>query len=241
MKESIKMSIRAIFFDLGWTLEIPETGDWMLTTCFRKYYPKEVTDRIDRDLWHTAMHKAAQPLIDHHRMDTLETEIEDFAQFYEILMSSLPGVSITREIALEISRDRCYNQNNVIVLPGTVSTLQTLKDRGYLLGVISDNWPSTRYRLEQTGIAQYFDQMTISSDLGVYKPDERLFLHALKEMGVSAQESAFVDDLAGNLETAERLGMYPVLSLVKPNTKEDPRYTMIHAPEELLELEIFKK
>ena len=241
MKESIKMSIRAIFFDLGWTLEIPETGDWMLTTCFRKYYPKDVTDRIDRDLWHNAMRKAAQPLIDYHRMDDLETEIKDFAQFYEILMSSLPSVTITPEIAEEISRDRCYNLDNVLTLPGTVHTLQTLKDRGYLLGVISDNWPSTRYRLEKTDLAQYFDQITISSDLGIYKPDERLFLHALQEMGVPAQESAFVDDLAMNLETAEELGMYPVLSLVKPNTKEDPRYAMIHAPEELLELEIFRK
>ena len=34
--------IRGIFFDLGWTLELPETGDWMLTKCFRKYISEEL-------------------------------------------------------------------------------------------------------------------------------------------------------------------------------------------------------
>ena len=72
--------------------------------------------------------------------------------------------------------------------------LERLKNRGCGLGIIS-NWdPSARSTLARQGIADYFDPIIISSEVGIEKPDERIFLLALEKAGVSASQCLYVGD-----------------------------------------------
>ena len=225
-----------IFFDLGWTLEIPETGDWMLTKKFREYYPLEMQQSVDRTVWRNALMKASQPLIEHHQMRTRKEEEDAFTGFYYDLIANA-GLTITEEIAREISHDRTYvYEPKYILLPDVRDMLVKLREQNYRLGIISDTWPSTVQRLEQYGIADLFDCQTYSYQLGVFKPDPQLYHDALKKLGLPAQQCVFVDDLPGNLEAASKLGIHPVQSLVKPGTKADPRFDSVSRPSELLEL-----
>lgn len=225
-----------IFFDLGWTLEIPETGDWMLTAKFREYYPRELQQSVDTAVWRNALRMASQPLIEHHRMRTREEEEDAFTGFYYDLITNA-GLQITKEIAREISHDRTYvYEPKYILLPDVRDLLLKLREENYRIGIISDTWPSTEQRLEFYGIAHLFDCASYSYQLGLFKPDLRLYQDALQKIGLPAEQCLFVDDLPGNLEAAQKLGIHPVQSLVRPGTKPDPRFDSISSPSELLHL-----
>lgn len=52
-----------------------------------------------------------------------------------------------------------------------------------------------------------FDVLTLSSSLGMAKPDPEIFQCCLKQLGVSADQALFIDDRDANIEAALRLGI----------------------------------
>ena len=50
--------------------------------------------------------------------------------------------------------------------------------------------------------------MTISAVVGLAKPDERIYRHALENLGIRAEEAIFIDDMPANIEAAQALGMH---------------------------------
>ncbi len=76
----------------------------------------------------------------------------------------------------------------------TPAVLEKLRRKGVRLGVIS-NWDlSAREILTRQGIAEYFEHIIISSEVGVEKPEEGIFHLALEKAGVSASECLYVGD-----------------------------------------------
>ena len=72
--------------------------------------------------------------------------------------------------------------------------LERLRGRGYRLGVIT-NWdPSARPILEREGLAPLLEKIVVSSEVGVQKPDERIFRLALEGTGVRGEECLYVGD-----------------------------------------------
>ena len=91
-------------------------------------------------------------------------------------------------------------------------TLQVLKDKGYLLGIITNgNSYGQHKKIESSGLLQYFDAVIVSADVGAWKPDGKVFAEALKQLGVRPEESVMVGDVfAKDVLGAYRAGMYPV-------------------------------
>lgn len=52
-----------------------------------------------------------------------------------------------------------------------------------------------------------FQDIVVSGQVRMRKPNDDIYLHALETFGVRANEAVFVDDLLENVETANRLGM----------------------------------
>jgi putative hydrolase of the HAD superfamily len=81
------------------------------------------------------------------------------------------------------------------------------------LGIICDIGltpaPVLRDHLEARGILELFDDTTFSDEVGWYKPDGRIFAHALERLGVSRPESAVHvgDRLRTDVGGARRAGM----------------------------------
>jgi putative hydrolase of the HAD superfamily len=87
------------------------------------------------------------------------------------------------------------------VYPEVSDTLAALRERGLRLGVVS-NWdPRLPELLDRLDLAGYFDAVVYSSAVGVEKPDRRIFLEALRRLGVEAGEALHVGD--GRLEDVE--------------------------------------
>jgi len=74
-------------------------------------------------------------------------------------------------------------------------------------GLISNAWSDLRGYMETQGIADAFDHLTISAEVGVAKPKPEIFHMALKQLEVSPNEAVFVDDFIENIEGARAVGM----------------------------------
>jgi putative hydrolase of the HAD superfamily len=56
-------------------------------------------------------------------------------------------------------------------------------------------------------LATFFDVVVISCEVGLSKPDPRIYRHCLERLGLPAPEALFVDDRADNIEGAARVGL----------------------------------
>lgn len=78
--------------------------------------------------------------------------------------------------------------------PETRATLDTLRDRGYRLGVISNFDARLFGLLDGLGIADRFNPIVASSRAGAAKPDPAIFRHALTACGASAEQAVHIGD-----------------------------------------------
>lgn len=95
---------------------------------------------------------------------------------------------------------------------GAIVTLDELRARGLVLGLISVCGDEVPELWPQTPFAGRFDVEVFSAVCGLMKPDPEIYLLALRQLGVDAAESLFVGDGANDeLPGARRVGMEPVL------------------------------
>jgi epoxide hydrolase-like predicted phosphatase len=80
----------------------------------------------------------------------------------------------------------------------------------FKVGLISNAFSGLREWIVEKKFADVFDAMIISAEVGVEKPDARIFQIALEKLGVAASESVFLDDFAENITAARALGMQTI-------------------------------
>ena len=199
---------KVIFFDVGYTLDRPASGDWMLTNRFLKEAGDQLKASSEADI-RKAMEAGLRYLMENH-LGLSEKQREDSA------------------------RDRACNMENYLPYPGIQEVLGTLS-KTHRLGVISDTWPSIEQQLECLGISQFLSFQTFSCYLGIFKPDRRMYLDALEKSGVAASEAVFIDDSPRNLEGAAALGITPILIAANPASDVETPYLKIRDLRELIQ------
>jgi putative hydrolase of the HAD superfamily len=80
------------------------------------------------------------------------------------------------------------------VYDDTVPLLESLRRRGYYLGVISNSIGTMEQQLVRVGLAPHFETILDSAIVGVEKPHPEIFQIALSRAGVAAAEAVFVGD-----------------------------------------------
>jgi putative hydrolase of the HAD superfamily len=148
---------------------------------------------------------------------TEDEEVEQFKAFYNIIAAELPELGITEEQADEMGEFKVFDTSNFIFFDKSRETLLKLKEK-YKLGIISDTWPSADRILRSGNVEDLFDCKTYSCHLGTWKPDKRMYLHALEQMGLPPEQTVFVDDWENNLDGAAECGIRPVLIKARANT-----------------------
>jgi putative hydrolase of the HAD superfamily len=78
-------------------------------------------------------------------------------------------------------------------------------EQGVRTALVSNSW-----RPEDYAGLDAFDAVVLSQELGVRKPDARIYQVALERVALAAERCVFVDDLGGNLKMAKELGMTTV-------------------------------
>jgi len=97
---------------------------------------------------------------------------------------------------------------NTIVL----AYIRELRGRGYKIGLLSNiasNWIRDSFLSPQE--QALFDDMTLSFEVGIVKPDPRIFELACKRLGVDMNQTVLVDDIERYCMAAKEVGMAAVL------------------------------
>lgn len=92
-------------------------------------------------------------------------------------------------------------------LPASVAILRELMEAGLNLAGLS-NWPLEKFLMikDQYEFLEWLNPLVISGRVGVAKPDPAIYHFLLKELGVSAEDCIFIDDMFDNIKQADRLG-----------------------------------
>lgn len=201
--------IKAILFDSGRTLNIPSTGHWFITPNFfsivkglRSIYTEEQLD--------AAISRACEHINKIPFVKTVEDEFSMFKEFYEIVLKEIKYPDINDEIIELLAHDNVYNDNKFLFFDDVEFSLRRLREK-YLLGVVSDTWPSLERVFINKNLKQYFSSFIMSSIYGSNKAEKLLFKIAIEELNIKPQEAIFVDDSESNLIAAEEFGMVPIL------------------------------
>lgn len=89
------------------------------------------------------------------------------------------------------------------------AAVQAARDAGVRTGLLSNSWGMDDYpRHLFPGL---FDVVVISAEVGMRKPEERIFRHAVELLGLAPGDCVFVDDIPANIAAAEAVGMTAVL------------------------------
>lgn len=100
---------------------------------------------------------------------------------------TLAGVARTQ--AEEMSREfdtlyLDYLAEEKCLMPGGMDLLKHLKKNGAKIGILSNGFKEVQYRkMDSAGVTGWVDVTVLSDDIGVNKPDERLFRYAMEQSG----------------------------------------------------------
>jgi putative hydrolase of the HAD superfamily len=89
-----------------------------------------------------------------------------------------------------------------------VAAVRAARAGGIATGLISNSWGTTRYPREL--LAELFDGVVISGEVGIRKPAPRIYELGAEAIGREPRCCVFVDDLPFNLTPAQELGMATV-------------------------------
>jgi epoxide hydrolase-like predicted phosphatase len=78
---------------------------------------------------------------------------------------------------------------------------------GRKVGLISNAWSGLRAFIASQKFDDVFDEMIISAEVGLMKPDPHIYRLALKKLEAQPEESVFLDDVLVNVEAARSIGM----------------------------------
>lgn len=225
-------NIKAILFDSGRTLNVPRTGHWFITPNFFNIVNKGNFEINENEL-ELAMEKACNHINKILTVITEEEEFLMFKEFYEIVLNEIKYPYISKNIINDLAKDNVYNDEKFLFFDDVQPSLEKLSDR-YILGVVSDTWPSLERVFINKDLRKYFKTFVMSSIHGSYKSEKKLFRLALDEIKLNPKEVIFVDDSESNLLAAEEFGLVPILIDRYEQDDLKSKYPIIRSLEELL-------
>jgi FMN phosphatase YigB (HAD superfamily) len=149
---------------------------------------------------HTALSESLRASWDHFdRVWAHEHRTPPCSELVDAILGSL-GVRLPAELfgPLVDRFERLILELPPEPMPGAVYTMPQLAER-YRLAIICDTGYSPgavlRQLLDRHDLLGYFEYTYFSNEHGMSKPDPRVFLHVLEELGVRPTEAAHVGDI----------------------------------------------
>ena len=222
--------VRAILFDFGHTLVDFQRTQEALHAAYEQIRARieavaymevpELLDLVERVAG--GVDRLVAESYEQRRMEEV-AQAEMFRQALSGIGFDLPDDVIEHIVAL----DHSAYSNSITVEPEVLATLEELRRAGYRMGLVSNislRPDLMRADLERMGLAQYLDATVFSSEVGVRKPDPRIFQEALDRLRVEPPETVFVGDrLYDDVSGAQAVGMRSVLTR-QFRQEDDPEY-----------------
>jgi epoxide hydrolase-like predicted phosphatase len=117
---------------------------------------------------------------------------------------NIPASKLKKVLVKSYKHD--FIRNNVLY-----DIVKKLKRNGYKTMILSDQWPPSEEALIPKSDKKQFNLSIISCDVGLRKPDQRIYKLALKRARVQPHEVVFIDNREWNTKPAEKLGIKTIL------------------------------
>lgn len=198
-----------IILDAGGVICYPRPGDWLTPVRFEEIIGENRLNAVTPGELAAAKAEAARIYLDESLL--LPDETWEFAarRNYFLDLAKRLSWTLTDREADVLARDMTENDSRYGFYDDARTALGELRDIG-MLALLSNAMPSIKRVFENAGFMELFDGAVISCDVGAVKPDEKPYRALLEYLDVNPASCVFCDDIAGNLETASRLGMRAV-------------------------------
>ncbi len=194
------MTIKGVAFDLGSTL-IEFHGEWMDVL---KQQASNLTDylidhglAIDHDTFTQRHREIVDQFYTRGQQDWIEFTAEHTLR---LALNEFNHPEVSDEL-IKSALSAAFAHGEALWQPfmDTYRTLDTLKDRGYKLGIISNARDAANVNrlIDNAQLRPWFDPILISADVGVRKPNPRIFKVLLDYWQLAPDEVVMVGDMLG--------------------------------------------
>ena len=195
------MSLDVIFFDVGNTLLFPDREKTLAPLQKRGLHPTEA------QLY--AAERVAREETDLLVSRTRKVDQQYWEVYYAHLLHTLRISDVSLRLELVTLARTSANWSRL--RPGTTEVLGAMKQK-YRLGVISNSDGHMAERLASLGLAEYFQQVIDSGNVGYEKPAPQIFQAALSAMSVPADRALYLGDIYSvDFLGAQSVGMKAML------------------------------
>jgi epoxide hydrolase-like predicted phosphatase len=137
-----------------------------------------------------------------HKLERGEIEQQ---QLQELLtpIAAEQGIAFRGDEVQLLLQDNVFDVNHYVL-----EHIADLRGRGFKTALLSNSIREFSSTLRQIVPVELFDAYIDSSDVGMRKPEPRIFHHTLESLGIEdPSHSIFLDDFPGNLAGAQEVGM----------------------------------
>ena len=138
-----------------------------------------------------------------HALERGECTVEEFERLLASRIARRNGVPVVAEGLLT----RMFTGSTMAV-PMQEAVL-AIRAAGLRTALLSNSWGMADYPRHL--FPGMFDVVVISGEVGMRKPEERIFRHAAGLLGLDPAECVFIDDIEANVAAAEAVGMTAIL------------------------------
>lgn len=200
--------ITTLILDAGGVLVYPLHGEWNIPVKYRELLGADAAS-IPGDAWRAALKKHLPILREDVPVSGMDEECTLRRKFLQEVARELKW-SADDEAICALAQDFTWNVNRYVWYEDVLPRLEELHSR-YRLGILSDSMPSFRHVVQSHPCHALLDALVISTEIGVGKPDPRMYQAALCSLNAAPEECIFVDDREGNLRGAMALGIRGVM------------------------------
>jgi len=183
------MTINAVFFDAGNTLIFIDPR--VVVPIFRAHGAD-----VDEGTFWDAEFRARVGLMKRVEEGAWGTEDHIWGEYFQ---SFLRGCGVPEERLEEVGKAimEVHRVRHLwtFMHPSTLGALESLRDAGYRMAIISNADGRIEGLIEGAGIRDFFEFVLDSEVEGVEKPDPEIFHRACNRMGVDPSECLYVGDL----------------------------------------------
>lgn len=140
-----------------------------------------------------------------------EEIIAVYTQYHEIILREA-GLDVSPELIAGILKKWMSSDYKMVLFDDVAPTLTQLKERGLILGLISNVDRDITPLYQEVGLSAWLQAVVTSQEAGFSKPHPGIFQAALKKAGVKPSEAIYVgDQYQFDVVGANKAGMQGIL------------------------------
>ena len=215
---------KAVFFDFDGTIRIPTPSPTDAFVQFARSLNISISSTAEKRVKIWAQHYWGQD--ERVKEDMERFDIDGFWINYSRHL--LEKVDVTEDLVCRSKLVREWFGNeyapSVALAKSIRETLTELKNKGYVLGIISNRSDPLDDAVVELGLEGFFDITLVAGEIGCWKPNPKIFSHAISHFNnLKPEQCVYIgDNYYADGHGAAGAGLFPVIF--------DPEH-LYHAPQ----------